>query len=183
MKIQLLIEIAFMSMLATNVNAQTWSTTGNTLGGSDFLGGLSGGGNPLRIKTEDAQNLNFYTNSGSGTFNNLRMTILGNTNPGFVGIGTTSPSSVLEVDASNYSTGEVVRTVAASGTNSYWRMFGVNSGTTYEFAALYRNNGSLDFQIQASYAASGGGALRFNTGGRTLRMIITGGGDVGMGTS
>ncbi|MBK9729840.1 MAG: hypothetical protein IPO83_00855 [Chitinophagaceae bacterium] len=131
----------------------------------------------MQIRNDAAYNINFHTNGSQ------RMTILGNTNPGFVGIGTTSPSSVLEVDASNYSTGEVVRTVAASGTNSYWRMFGVNSGTTYEFAALYRNNGSLDFQIQASYAASGGGALRFNTGGSNLRMIITGGGDVGIGTS
>jgi hypothetical protein len=46
----------------------------------------------LNIKHDGAQNVNFYT-SGS-----QRMTILGNTNPGFVGIGIATPSFKLDVD-------------------------------------------------------------------------------------
>lgn len=84
MKKQLLLLTAFILMFSTSLIAQEWHIAGNTIGASDFLGGLSGGGNPLRLKTEDAQDIRFYTNAGSGSFNNLRMIILSGGN---VGIG------------------------------------------------------------------------------------------------
>jgi hypothetical protein len=31
----------------------------------------------LRLKTEQTRNINFFTNAGTGTFNNQRMTIKG----------------------------------------------------------------------------------------------------------
>ncbi|MDQ3050946.1 MAG: hypothetical protein M3Q95_08690 [Bacteroidota bacterium] len=58
---------------------------------NDFVGWNSTAGSPpLNIKTELAQPINFYTFAGNGTFNNLRMTILGTS--GYVGIGAASPA-------------------------------------------------------------------------------------------
>jgi hypothetical protein len=48
----------------------------------------------LTIKNEDPMPISFYTNAGAGTFNNMRMTILGN---GRVGIGINNPLWQLDV--------------------------------------------------------------------------------------
>lgn len=85
--------IAFC-FLSLNSNAQTpWYLTGNTPGATDFLG--STGTNPLNLKTTGALPINFFTN------NTQYMTILGSTNPGYVGIGTASPGQLLEVSGGN----------------------------------------------------------------------------------
>nr|MBK9650770.1 tail fiber domain-containing protein [Bacteroidota bacterium] len=48
---------------------------------------------PLLLKTEQQQNINFYTNAGPGTFNGQHMTIIGTAgaNQGFIGMNNTAP--------------------------------------------------------------------------------------------
>ena len=176
--------VSIVLLLTTQIlKAQTsWIFPGNSPGATDFLGSTNA--QDLRLKTEQSQNMNFYTNAGAGSFNNLRMSILGSN--GWVGINQSSPSSVLHVDGRGYSTGEVIRTVADVSTDSYWRMFGTPGvgQNPIEFGAIYRVNGSPDFRIQASYSPGGtGGALRFNTNGANLRMFITDAGFVAIGNN
>src|SRR5688572_21722335 len=93
--------IAAIFLAALTITIQTTAQTtilGNTQSAtSDFLGWNTGGlAQPLNIKTEQAQHINFYTNSGIGALNNQRMTIrgfntiggMGSNNTGWVGIGT-----------------------------------------------------------------------------------------------
>src|SRR5690349_12769417 len=79
-----------------------------------FLGwNTLGGAIPLEIKTELAQNINFYTNAGAGTFLNQRVIIRGSNNmntytdnTGWVGIGNTMPMSILHIGQSNCYSGQ-----------------------------------------------------------------------------
>ena len=88
-----------LSILLCNLRfAYSQATSGNNanapVGANDYIGWTSGTNTPLVIKNEDAQPIHFYTNAGAGTFNNMRMTILGN---GRVGIGINNPLWQLDV--------------------------------------------------------------------------------------
>ncbi|MBK9730322.1 MAG: hypothetical protein IPO83_03370 [Chitinophagaceae bacterium] len=98
--------IILISTKSQCVKAQTWHTTGDVINGSEYLGANSTSTIPFDIKTIPSLNINFWTN------NTQRMTILSGGN---VGIGSTSPSRLLDVlgaanspqfrisyDASNY---------------------------------------------------------------------------------
>ncbi|MFM2156856.1 MAG: hypothetical protein RL516_1605 [Bacteroidota bacterium] len=81
------------SILLFNFNANGQADVLGHSGLSTFyLGWNSAQFFDLNIKHEGSQNINFYTGGSQ------RMTILGNTNPGFVGIGITNPLSKLDVD-------------------------------------------------------------------------------------
>ncbi|MFN8234978.1 MAG: hypothetical protein U0X89_02490 [Bacteroidia bacterium] len=88
-----------LSILLCNLRfAYSQATSGNNanapVGANDYIGWTSGTNTPLVIKNEDAQPIHFYTNAGAGTFNNMRMIILGN---GRVGIGINNPLWQLDV--------------------------------------------------------------------------------------
>ena len=102
-------------------------TTGNPLTGTEFLGSTTGPF-PLVIKTTPAQPINFFTNSTQ------RMTI---TSYGWVGIGTTSPNTTLDVYGNIGILGSVF--VSSSGAiakgNTFLGMTGntTNTGTSNTF--------------------------------------------------
>jgi hypothetical protein len=115
MKNLFLMLIYLMIISLRMVNAQVpWYLTGNTPSSTDFLGSTNN--QDINIKTEQTQNINFYTNAGSGTFLNQRMII---TNGGQVGIGVLSPGYLFEVKGDiaikNPSSGFYL-TTTASGT-------------------------------------------------------------------
>src|SRR5262245_49365929 len=91
-------QILFCSMLiwmiaSAIVNAQV-TTPANTGSSGDYVGWAGSEAFDLNVKHNGAYHINFHTN---GT---QRMTILGSTNPGFVGIGNGfSPAYKLDVDA------------------------------------------------------------------------------------
>ncbi|MGI8600231.1 MAG: hypothetical protein ACR2KB_13335 [Chitinophagaceae bacterium] len=60
--------------------------------GVDYLGWAFGVNLDLNIKNEDAMPINFYTNAGAGSLNNLRMMIDGNN--GFVGLNHSNPPGI-----------------------------------------------------------------------------------------
>ena len=70
-----------------------WVLSGNIPSSTDFFGSTNA--QDLNLKTEQPQNIKFFTNAGSGTFANLRMSILGT---GEVGIGNFTPAYKLDVD-------------------------------------------------------------------------------------
>jgi hypothetical protein len=77
MKSKSLLLISIIILVAfQNSFSQEWLVTGNAVLGNAFLGTTNG--QDLNLKTENPLNINFYTNAGAGTFNNLRMIIRGN---------------------------------------------------------------------------------------------------------
>jgi hypothetical protein len=115
--------------------------------------------------------LNFYTN-GSTT---AKMVI---DTTGNVGIGTSSPSELLEIKST-------------SASNPNIRLYNTfNSGTSNYGLLWYRDYDSLNNAIGAyiyyNRGGGGGGDMTFGTGivsGVSERMRITSGGNVGIGTS
>lgn len=96
MKKQILIIILIIiNTLIANLNAMgQWNTFGgNNITSVEYLGGDGTSTIPLNLKTITGYPINIYT------ANILRMTILGSTNPGFVGIGSFTPSYKLDVDS------------------------------------------------------------------------------------
>jgi hypothetical protein len=92
-KINTILFSVMILMFNIKLNAQS-TGTGNAGLSTDFLGWDNTITNTfnLNIRHDLNYNINFFT---GGT---QRMTILGNTNPGFVGIGTTTPLSKLDVN-------------------------------------------------------------------------------------
>ncbi len=123
-------------------------------GAADYIGWTSGTNAPLDIKNEDSQPLKFYTNSGAGTYNNLRMIVAA---AGNVGINLTAPSNLLHVDAGKFQ-------ITNGGTTS----------TTATDGFLINQNGS-NVELNQQENAN----MNFFTNG-TQRATITSGGNVGV---
>ncbi|MCY7410517.1 MAG: tail fiber domain-containing protein, partial [Chitinophagales bacterium] len=161
-------------LVCPNLQAQ-WFLTGNFITNNEWLGALNTSTIPLRIKTEDALDINFYTNAGAGTFLNQRMTI---TSTGLVGINNlATPSAMLHIEGNTTSGGELFTTIAQNNTSPAWRMYkrnGVNSPV--EIFSIVNDNPQSNAILQAT-----SGALFFSTGGSNVRMVIDGNGMVGIG--
>lgn len=86
-KISLIILVTYASLSITQAQPGVkWDLGGNAVGLNSYLGSTNA--QPLLFKTEQPQNINFYTNAGAGSFLNGRMTILGNYFlQGLIGIG------------------------------------------------------------------------------------------------
>ncbi len=85
----------FWVLLSNKTFAQVSTGTNTFFFPIDFVGWNTTPGSPdLNIKHELDQPIHFYTNAGAGTFNNMRMIILGN---GKVGIGINNPLWQLDV--------------------------------------------------------------------------------------
>jgi hypothetical protein len=103
--------------LAIGVNysafSQTsWELTGNAIGAANYLGTQNN--QPLQLRTVLSQPIDFYTNSSATP----RMRIA---SAGWVGVGSSNPSSVLHLNKAN--TGEMFRTVGADTSENRWRLF------------------------------------------------------------
>jgi len=132
-----------LNIFSLNINkifgqATTANGTNLPVGGGDFLGWASSANAALVIKNEDPEPLNFYTNSGNASLNNLRMTIFdapgspAPANAGYVGIGIASPNNLLHLKKSG--TGDAVYTQWTNGnathTNGLW--IGINTSNAGE---------------------------------------------------
>ncbi|MBL0050640.1 MAG: hypothetical protein IPP29_03510 [Bacteroidetes bacterium] len=136
------LSMIFGIVLTSNVLYGQWLLTGNTPGPSNFLGTTNA--QDLSIKTEQLQNINFFTFAGAGTFLNQRMTIIGN---GLVGIGTAAPTNQLQVNGAALST--VFRTDNNVGVAPLWSMFKGASN----IGNLYGNGGANNiFNVEANMA-------------------------------
>jgi len=102
---KLMVFIIFVT-LAFSGTAQNWRLGGNPGPPLNSSNNILGTNSNLSIR--------FQTN------NTERMRLTAN---GLLGIGTTAPSSVLEVNAAPLGTGEVFRTNAPAAQNTFWRMF------------------------------------------------------------
>lgn len=85
MKTKFKIALLFGMMMNVNVCLSQVSTGANNGLASDYVGWDINQTFPLTIQHENSQPINFYTDAGSGSLNNLRMFIEGRS--GNVGIG------------------------------------------------------------------------------------------------
>ncbi|MBK7683197.1 MAG: tail fiber domain-containing protein [Bacteroidetes bacterium] len=148
---------ACLILLGLHANAQV-TTTPNTSGtpGSAYVGWDSGiSSTPLRIKHEADQPIEFYTNTGGGTFGTPRMMLDKSGSLG-IGTGTSTPSSWLHVISTG--TKETFRTDVPANEDNYWRMFaqGTEYGRLYH---LYGTGSATGF-----YMVANRGNLRFGSG-------------------
>jgi collagen type VII alpha len=153
----------------------TNGTTNNNNGNQGFKIGILGNGE-AEIRQQENVAINFYTN-------NTQRAIISSS--GSLGIGTTTPNSLLHIAATS-NTGEVFRTTSntSAGNFNAWRMFtGAGAGTekfSIYTAPTTSNPNSKDVIIQATQSGS---TMRFNVGSTGLfggtvpvsRMIITDG--------
>ncbi len=127
------------------------SVLGNSGSAGNYIGWAIGNTFPLEIRHNANQPINFFTNSTQ------RMTILGSN--GYVGIGITTPTSVLHINKTN--TGEMFRTNGSWSLENRWRLFTTNTSTVEQFR-LYVLDSTSDVFLQAQQAT---GNLSFNTAG------------------
>ncbi|MGV3630418.1 MAG: tail fiber domain-containing protein [Bacteroidota bacterium] len=151
-----------------NVSAQV-STPFNFGIATNYVGWNAAQAFPLQIRHNAAQPINFFT------ANTQRMNI---TSTGTVGVGQTTPLSLLHLNSNgNAIGGEVFRTTAP-GSISSWRL---ETGGNEKFN-ITANGVNTFLQVTQS-----GGNMLFNTGGAISRMIIRDGTDdqfsgrIGMG--
>ncbi|MEO5675111.1 MAG: tail fiber domain-containing protein, partial [Chitinophagales bacterium] len=154
MKKQILIIVTLLLILVFNAKSQ-WLLTGNSPGSTDFLGSTNS--NPLNLKTEQSQNINFYTNAGAGTFNHQRMVIRGAGNVG-IGDAFTTPQNLLHVHG-----GELQLTNSTTGS-------GAGDGL---LIGMNGSNAELKQQENAP--------MLFLVNSSTARMNIATGGNVAIG--
>jgi len=103
--------------LLQNIAAQ-WALSGNTPTATQFFG------------TTGAQDIRFRTN------NTQRMVLLGTGNVGFLGLGTTAPTSLLHLSSS--ATGDVFRSDGPSASVNRWQLL---TGGTERFRIRTLANG------------------------------------------
>ena len=137
--------------------------------------------NPIESSRVNTNTVNNVGNSANIIYRSSTNTIVGNNasalvvqDAGNVGIGTTSPDALLEVEGSN-ATGDGIRV----GTSS-------NSNTGSTTIALQTNNADR-VAIKGTRESSTGGKLTFETkdvgGSLTEKMVIKNDGNVGIGTN
>ena len=90
--LQLKMTMLSCTVCLTFVHAQPppdWNTAGNNIIVNEWFGAQAGSTIPLRLKTEPVLDMQLFTNAGAGTFNNMRLRIMGNYSftGGLIGIG------------------------------------------------------------------------------------------------
>ncbi len=134
------------SVFETNAPSSTTTNWKMDQGGTESfrIENASGSSNVI-MGTTGAGRLDLFTN-GTG---NTRVSVLGSGNTGYVGVGTTSPTSVLHIDGNNgtLNTGEVFRTNAATNAATYWRMYRDVSGTPTEIGRWWNGGGSSSYEL------------------------------------
>lgn len=153
--------IAIIILIKTGeLNAQITNLS-HAGGLGDYIGWQFNTSLDLDIVNEDPQRINFYTDAGSSTLNNLRMVIAGNGN---VGVGdNTTPLSLFHLHQSGV------------GTSSLFHITNAGTGTalTEGFDIVQQNAGPVFFnQNELDFirfqSLSNGGVI----GGATLRKRI-----------
>lgn len=128
--------------------------------------------------------LTFLTKSQAGSAVSERVRIDQN---GYVGIGTTTPAQLLDVNSKllvNGTTGSVeISGNAAGGATKL--ILSTNNSASPNSAILWRDSTSTTKSaIGSNYNVSDSfGNLEFMTGGTNLRMLVTNAGNVGIGTN
>jgi len=133
------------------MNAQNWLTTGNSASSTDFLG------------TTNAQDLRFRTG-------NVQRMIL--TQGGFLGVGTSAPSALIQSTGTGTINLRLERTGSGNQNNGLNVWFTSNPLPSYALAG-----GSVNFVADAT----GLGDMSFSPDGATLPFIIKHNGNVSIG--
>ncbi|MBU6141754.1 hypothetical protein KGO95_01370 [Patescibacteria group bacterium] len=151
-------------LLSVNGSAQLIGTSVSSVGlGFGTDDGVSGWtiGNGLIDATH---NFRIYDNTNGAT----RLTI---NNSGYVGIGTTTPGSLLQLSALNSSAPTLTLNTS-------------NTATANGLIKWTNNLGTLQSAVADNYnVGDAAGNLEFMTGGANTHMVITSSGNVGIGTT
>ena len=157
------IAATFFGLQTVNAQTGSWKLAGNNLAGTEKLG-----------STNNAA-LKFFTS------NKTRMTLTGT---GSLGINTSAPKAILHVfkgSAGTIADFSSPSLVVENSTNNY---INLRSPNVSESGILFGNpaGGSADGGI--IYNSSGNlNGLQFRTNGNIIKMVVTNGGSVGIGTT
>jgi len=134
----------------------------------------TGGGGYQQLDIASSQ-INLLTGTAGGGSATSRIFI---SSSGFVGIGTTNPSFILDVNDTNASGVRGIRISASSSTVGPGLFLYINSGaqTNWIIGNSYEIGSALEFRSSNSVGGNPGSA-------GTTRMLITSGGNVGIGTN
>lgn len=132
------------------------------------------GSNNVSLGTIQSGHLNFFAN------NTQYMTILGNTNPGFVGIGLTAPAHLLDVNGGDININSPSKGLKLNSNYFLWHnnnpsnlMVGVNAGNSTAFANCTYvgygagNSSNSSSQFNAFFGTNAGTS---NTGGESVMV-------------
>lgn len=132
------------------------------------------GSNNVSLGTTQSGHLNFFAN------NTQYMTILGNTNPGFVGIGLTSPNYLLDISGGDININSAAKGLRLNSQYILWHnnntsnlMVGVNAGNSSSFANctyVGYGAGSSSASFSENNAFFGTNAGTSNTGGESVML-------------
>lgn len=158
-KIKLAIAI-IISMSSESVMAQATQATNVRTSGFYLGWDNTGTSGALDIKNDFSQPIRFYTNASASPY----MTILGSTNPGFVGIGTTAPGELFEVSGGNIKLTTSSKAFMIGGNKMLWHngtvsnlFVGVLAGGTgvtglyNTFAGYYSGNSTIGGSENTGY--------------------------------
>ena len=147
--------IIFLQLMFINQsNAQHWELLGNTPFSTDFLGSTNG--NPLNLVTQMNTDIKFFTNAGI-TFSNQAMTISGTpATLGFVGIGTTGPSYLLDV-AGDININNPYKGYRLSNSVDSKYVLWNNDDYTSIFVGMYAGNSSMIGNFENTFVGCGAG--------------------------
>lgn len=148
------------------------STTNSAIGAySSIVGGTQN--NALTVWAGTGNEIRFITNGGA----NERMRI---TSAGRIGVGTSSPSSLLHLSAAGFDGAKAIFESTNSGQSI--EVKGVNGAGVNDVAYLILKDDTNTSWIGLTGTNATAGAMRFATSS-TERMRITAAGNVGIGTS
>jgi hypothetical protein len=167
MKNKKVLFLSFTVLLSANLLlAQTgnWKLAGNALNGTQKLGSTNN------------FSLDFITN------NVKRMSL---TNGGNLGIGTMAPLSKLHVQTGSSGISPFFQSAitAESSTNTYMNLLSPSASETGILFGNNSGNTSGGIIYNSSFAGGTPNALQFRTNGNFPRMVLTGAGNVGIGTT
>jgi len=150
-------------------SASPFVTTNSTgTGNSGFAMLVNAGSNGVGVIATDNGGSLTFDNGATGSAQSEKMRI---TSAGNVGIGTTSPASLLHIQGSTY---HRVETFFDGSYTSGWKFSDLNGGIKYDA-------GSDNLVVFSNFTGTGA-KMTFETQG-SEKMRITSGGDVGIGTT
>ncbi|MFT7637940.1 MAG: hypothetical protein ACI9Y8_001726 [Candidatus Omnitrophota bacterium] len=172
-------------VVVPDIILQNTSNTNNNYNRLLFVNSVGGVDSAIAGSHEDANatgtalrgNLKFLTANAAGLLPRMTLASTGN-----VGIGTETPSEKLSISRLATDTSNPTLEISSATSTTYDPTLKLTRGSSAYYGLLKYDTGLSDMIIQNTNSASTSD-IRFQTSGSNDRMVITGNGNVGIGTT